>query len=89
MTRLPLDPIVLCDIERLLASFEASNLCSLASFETLSGQFRIRDLFLTFRSDERVLPSGETVAGYSGLLFEALVRRAADLTRSFEQRRVA
>ena len=86
VTRPPLDPIVLCDIERLLASFEASNLRSLASFKALSGQFRIRDLFLTFRSGERVPPSGETVAEYSGLLFEALVRRAVDLTRSFEQR---
>ena len=86
VTRPPLDPLVICDIERLLGAFEASNLRSLASFKALAGQFRVRDLFLTRRAGNRVGPVGESPGEYASLLFECIVRRAVEPSRSYETR---
>ena len=86
ITRIALDPSVLVDIDSFTSAFEVDNLRSLAAFRTLAQNFCIGDLHLTARAGRRVPPFRETANEYATLLFEAVVRRLCDRTRSFDAR---
>ena len=86
VSRVAVDPLVLLDIDRLLAAFEGGGLRTFGSFRLLALSWRAQDFFLTFRAGERVPPKGESVAEYSSLLFEVIVRRAVDPNLTFNWR---
>lgn len=75
VTRVPLDPTVLLDIDRLIADFATGTLRSFASFRQLASSWRATDLLATQRAGQRYAPTGETRMEYVSLLFEAIVRR--------------
>ena len=86
LTRLPLVPEVLQDIDRCIGSFEATALRSFAAFRSVASEMRIVDLLDTAKVGGRNPRSSELPTAYAALLFEAVVRRVVDLERTFEAR---
>ena len=85
-TRVPLDPIVLFDLEELLVASVAGGLRSFASFRQLCARRRALDLFQTKSCGKRQPLAFESHGEYAALLLEACVRRLVDSARIFEVR---
>ena len=85
-SRQPLVSVVLYDIEQIIMRFESNALRTFAAFKSLATEMRVLDLFTTRTIAGRIPPRWETVAEYSTLLFEAVVRRVVEPERTFGAR---
>ena len=83
-TRVPLDPLVLYDLDRFLDAWVIDDMHTFAAFRGLATSWRVTDLFYTQRKGVRTPPQHESYQAYASLLFAAIVRRAtqSDLNTS-------
>ena len=85
VTRQPLVPEVLGDLDRCIARFEAGGMRSFAAFVAVAAEMCIVELFDTASAKGRH-SRHESPATYAELLFEAVVRRMTDVQNSFDAR---